>query len=127
MMMTLYADEARDQARDDWDRDLNPDGFAGRHAGPADAQAAKNAPPARDLKAVHNALHWLTDEALGRIPILPAGTRLLQGATYVDLRSPDRHEFTATADMAAGPDNWYVPKSEVDYQLWNRLLGKPAD
>jgi hypothetical protein len=25
--------------------------------------------------------------------------------------------------MEVGPDNWYVPKSEVDYQLWNRLIG----
>jgi len=23
----------------------------------------------------------------------------------------------------AGSDNWYVPKTEVDYQLWNRLTG----
>ena len=23
----------------------------------------------------------------------------------------------------AGPANWYVPKTEVDYQLWNRLIG----
>jgi len=23
--------------------------------------------------------------------------------------------------MEAGSDNWYVPKTEVDYQLWNRL------
>jgi len=25
--------------------------------------------------------------------------------------------------MEAGSDNWYVPKTEVDYQLWNRLTG----
>jgi hypothetical protein len=25
-------------------------------------------------------------------------------------------------NMEAGPEHSYVPKSEVDYQLWNRLL-----
>jgi hypothetical protein len=25
--------------------------------------------------------------------------------------------------MEAGPENWYVPKSEIDYQLWNLLIG----
>jgi hypothetical protein len=25
--------------------------------------------------------------------------------------------------MVAGPDNRYVNKSDVDYELWNRLIG----
>ncbi len=25
--------------------------------------------------------------------------------------------------MEVGPDNLYVPKTEVGYQLWNRLTG----
>jgi hypothetical protein len=115
--------ERRNEQRDDFDRDLNPDEFAGRNAGPADAQAEKAAPTARDLKAVDSGLGWLTDEALRRIPLLPAGSRLKQGATYIDLKSPHPREFTATAGMEAGPDNWFAPKSEVDYQLWNRLIG----
>ncbi|HVG00957.1 MAG TPA: hypothetical protein VND68_14045 [Chloroflexia bacterium] len=51
------------------------------------------------------------------------GSRLEQNATYIDLRTHDREEFTARGDMEAGPENWYVPKTEVDYQLWNRLIG----
>jgi hypothetical protein len=27
------------------------------------------------------------------------------------------------ADMTASSENWYVPKSGVDYELWNRLIG----
>ena len=54
--------------------------------------------------------------------LLP-GTRLQQGASYADMRDPDRKEFTARADMVASEENWYVPKTEVDYQLWNRLIG----
>jgi hypothetical protein len=25
--------------------------------------------------------------------------------------------------MIAGPQNYYVPKSRVDYEMWNRLRG----
>ena len=46
-----------------------------------------------------------------------------QGATYLDLSHRDRGPFTAGADMVAGPANRYVPKSEVEYPLWNRLVG----
>ena len=60
---------------------------------------------------------------MGDAPVLPAGSRLEQNATYIDLRDPDRQEFTAMSGMEAGPDTWYVPKSEVPYELWNRLLG----
>jgi hypothetical protein len=55
--------------------------------------------------------------------VLPKGSRLEYRATYIDLKNPSPHEFTATGDMVAGPDNWYVAKDVVDYQLWNRLLG----
>jgi hypothetical protein len=30
-------------------------------------------------------------------------------------------EFTGMNNMTAGPDNWYVPKSQTDYEIWNRL------
>ena len=65
----------------------------------------------------------MTADALKQIPVLWAGARLEQGATYIDLRDPRRREFTATGDMSAGDDNWYVPKDAVDYELWNRLIG----
>ena len=54
---------------------------------------------------------------------MPRGSRLEQGATYVDLQDPQLREIKAMGNMEAGPNNWYVPKSEVDYQLWNRLIG----
>ena len=68
-------------------------------------------------------LEGITDDGLKQIPVLWEGMRLEQGATYIDLRDPERREFTATADMFAGRDNWYVPKHGVDYELWNRLIG----
>jgi len=78
---------------------------------------------AYDLKEAHRMLEGITDDGLKQIPVLWPGTRLDQGATYIDLREPRRREFTATADMIAGEDHWYVPKHDVDYELWNRLIG----
>jgi hypothetical protein len=54
---------------------------------------------------------------------VPPGTRLAQGAVYVDLQDQMLREFTATGDMTTESNNWYAPKKEVDYQLWNRLIG----
>jgi hypothetical protein len=49
--------------------------------------------------------------------------RLEQGAKYIDLVDPDRRECTATGDIHVRPGAYYVPKHEVDYVLWNRLIG----
>ena len=83
----------------------------------------KDARTAFDVKGAHRRLRELSDDQLRQIPILPQGSPLEQGATYIDLRDLDRGEFTATGPVKAGRDHWYVPKSEVGYQLWNRLIG----
>ena len=57
------------------------------------------------------------------VPRCKPGARLQQGATYVDLNDLGRGEFTATGDMTAGPNNWYVAKDDVHYNLWNLLIG----
>jgi hypothetical protein len=54
---------------------------------------------------------------------LPEGSRLEQGAKYIDLADPARRQFTATGDVHVQPGGYYVPKHEVDYVLWNRLIG----
>lgn len=64
-----------------------------------------------------------TDDELKQIPVLPQGSRLEQGATYIDLKDSERKEFTAMGGMEASADNWYVPKTEVSYPLSNRLIG----
>jgi len=104
-------------------QDLNPDAMAGQNVGMAGPHPEKQAPTAYDLKEVHRRFQELTDDELKQIPILPEGSRLEQGATYIDLRNIERGELTATGGMEADPDNWYVPKSEVPYEIWNRLLG----
>lgn len=112
-----------DAKSDEWQRDLNPNPTAGQNVGLNTAGAEKNAPTAHDIKEVHRLLNNYSDDELKRIPILPSGTRLKQGAIYINLATPECKEFTAMGGMEAGPEDFYVPKSEVDYPLWNRLIG----
>jgi hypothetical protein len=109
---------------DNYQQDLNPEGGAGLNVGtvgphPEKSEAVRTA---YDIKPLHRCLQDLTDDELKGIPVMPRGSRLEQGATYIDLRQDDPEEFTARGDMEAGPANWYVPKTEVDYTLWNRLI-----
>lgn len=108
-----------------WREDLNPDSLAGLNYG-VEGPHPEKSPDVRtayDVKKLHRRLHNLADDELKTIPIMPTGSRLEQGATYIDLRESEPHEFTAMGNMEAAPNNWYVPKSEVDYVLWNRLIG----
>ncbi len=112
-----------DQKQDEWEQDLHPQPMAGRNYGLEGPQTEKNAPTAYEIKELHSVLQGYTDDELKQIPVIPQGTRLQQGAKYIDLMDPERKEFTAMGGMEVGPENQYVPKTEVDYQLWNRLKG----
>ena len=77
---------------------------------------------AYEFKELYAKLADLTDDELKQISILPTGTRLEQGSRYIDLNHLERGEFVAAdASTVAGPENYYVPKKETDYVLWNRL------
>ncbi len=115
--------EQSTEQQDEWQQDLNPNPMAGQNVGVESSQGEKEAPTASEIKEVQRHLEGLTKDELKQIPVLPEGMRLKQGATYVDLRDAERQEFTARGDMETSADNWYVPKSEVDYILWNRLTG----
>jgi hypothetical protein len=106
-----------------YQHDLNPDAMAGQNIGLGETQPAKTAPTAHDVKPVHRRFQEFSDDELKDIRILPEGSRLEQGATYLDLTNLELGEFTATGDMRAGPNNWLVAKKEVPYPLWNRLIG----
>ena len=110
--------------RDDFDKDLRPDEFAGENDGANDAQNEKEAPSAYEFKELHGKFPQLDNADLKDIPILPAGTRLDQGATYLDLNNPEKGEYSAVSNETVGEKDYIVPKKEVDYLLWNRLTGK---
>lgn len=118
-----YQPSGKDRDTDDFDRDLHPDGLGGRNVGMEGSHPEKGSPKtAHDLKNLNRQLNDLDNSDLKNIPVMPEGSRLEQGATYIDLRG-DCTEFTAMGNESAGPKNAYVPKSEVDYQLWNHLIG----
>jgi hypothetical protein len=101
--------------------DLSPGHLAGQNLG-AEPDREVGFASAYDMRDLHRSLD-LPDDELKRVPVLRAGERLQQGATYLDLRDPARGEFAATGDMAAGPSNAYVAKDQVAYDTWNRLRG----
>jgi hypothetical protein len=104
----------------DFDRDLRPYDRSGEDHG-ENQTLVPGARSADELKSMHTILAALTDDELKNITILPAGTRLEQGAKYIDLRHLERGEFVATSTMVADSANAYVAKKETDYLLWNRL------
>jgi hypothetical protein len=103
---------------EDFAYDLNPDNLAGENHGPRVGEYELSA---YDVKELHNRLSDLTDDELKGIMIVPVGSRLEQGAKYIDLQHLERGEFTATADMVPDEEHYYVPKKETDYVTWNRL------
>ena len=109
-----------EQHPDEYRADLNPNYRAGNNDGPRDRQFRT----AYDIKDLHRNLRDLRDDELKQIPILNEGDRLEQNAVYFDLRYPERGMIVAMGGMVVGPDNWYVPKSDTDYQLWNLIIGE---
>jgi hypothetical protein len=107
---------------DGFDRDLHPDPLAGQNIGPR-SDPTQNARTAYDVKSVHRSLRDWPDDELKEIPVLEEGAPLQQGATYLNLREPERGEIRAMGDMRATAGDAYVPKDHVPYPTWNRLRG----
>ena len=103
---------------------MGPGAGGGYNAGIAGEHPEKgNVKTAFDLKGVHSAFDDFTDDELKQIPVMPEGARLEEGGTYIDLADPAAAEITAHGVMEAGKGHRYVAKTEVDYELWNRLRG----
>lgn len=117
------ADQSGQDHPDNFQNDLNREPLAGVNFGMEGPHAEKDAPTADNFKDLHERFPQFRNDELQQLPILPLGTRLDQGAKYFDLNHPDDGEIAATSDMVAQEHNLFVPKSEVDYQLWNRLRG----
>jgi hypothetical protein len=79
---------------------------------------------AYDLKDVHRALSDFSDDDLKQIPIIPEGTRLDQGATYIDLAHEPVTEVKVNAGVVTRAGQFYVPKNRVPYTIWNRLIAE---
>ena len=90
---------------------------------PGQSHAAEST-PGSDEKDLHARFNDLTPTELSRLAILEPGTRLEQGGVYADLNDLAAGPFKAIGSHEAGPANRYIAKSETDYELWNRLVGR---
>ena len=92
--------------------DLNPDAL----------NLERIAGSAADFKSIIRELNDVPESVLSRVPIVDAGSRLKQGATYFDMAAPQLGEFVATGDMEAGQGSRIVPKAQTDREAWDFLL-----
>ncbi|HEU5229544.1 MAG TPA: hypothetical protein VFU49_17130 [Ktedonobacteraceae bacterium] len=106
---------------DYFNQDLHGDNLAGENYGLRGPEIVDYHHSANDIKSLHTTLADLSDDELKNIVIVSQGSRLEQGAKYIDLRHLEQGEFAATANMIAEPDHLYVPKKDIGYVLWNRL------
>jgi len=115
--------QARQKHPDEWQQDLNPNHMAGQNIGTLESSED------HELTAFHlrkrgRDLRGLDDNDLKLVPVVPEGTRLQQGATYVNLADDKPREFKATANMTASAGDAYAPKDRVPYEVWNKIIGE---
>lgn len=106
----------------EWSGDLNPNRMEGQNIGPSSKRDDLRANNAADIDVLAGRLNDFSRDELSQIPIVPTGTKLKQGAVYLDMRIPASVPFTATADIKATEMNHYAPKAEIPYDLWDRLV-----
>lgn len=102
-------------------RDLAPDASKGLNHGQDGAPTAKRA--GSEIKKLHEMLTDFSPQELRQLPVLCEGARLETKATYINLADPRPHEIQALGNEDVGPDDLYIDKKDVPYQLWNRILG----
>jgi hypothetical protein len=113
----------------EYQRGLNPNSMAGQNVGAPEVapevaiERMDDTRTAYDIKDIHRRLAEIPNNELKDIRVLAEGSRLLQGATYLDLKDLEKGEFTATADMEVLTDSWIIAKKNVPYTIWNLFLG----
>jgi hypothetical protein len=110
-----------DQKDDQYQQDLNPNPKAGFNIGADGEKPGRFERTAADINTLAQQMAGYSDEDLNRIPVLKPGTRLEQGAKYINLKDPARKEFVGMASDSVDEGDYIVPKSQVGYDLWNRL------
>ena len=109
-----------DDVADEFSEDMAPldvPGAPTHRPGHADESTS-----AVEVKELHD-LNLRSDE-LAELQVLDPGTRLEQGAVYLDLNDLGAGEFTAMGGQEAVAGRRYIAKRDTDYELWNRLIGR---
>jgi hypothetical protein len=121
MTSRIYRPE--DKHPEPYQQDLNPDASKGLNWGLVGPHPEKHhARTAYDVKELHDLLCEFRDDELKRIPVMPPGARLESNATYINFRESEPQEFTAEGNEELTETDLVVPKAEVDYELWNKLI-----
>jgi len=79
---------------------------------------------APEVKAAVDLVPDMTREDWKRVHLLRPGNRLQTGDKYLDLRDLRRGELVATGEETVSSSSLFVHKNDVDYEIWNRLLGR---
>jgi hypothetical protein len=122
-----YKPQEEKKHPDEWERDLNPHRLEGQNIGRHPLDQDPNARTAADIKDLVRALRDFSAEELREIPIVPGGAQLKQGAVYLDLSNTAAAPFTASGGMTSRENSYVVPKAEIPYEHWNRLLAARDD
>ena len=105
-------------------QDLNPNYLAGDNYGERDPDPDFGSSTAYDVKGAHNALEDWEDDDLKQVPILPVGTRLQQGATYLDLGRYEEARNMLSVYLERRP---YDAEGLYHYGQVLEKLGEPAE
>ena len=108
--------QAEDPTFDEQMRDQTPDRIR--------QEAATNVTAGDEQKALTKKLPQLSDDELGRLAVIEAGTQLPQGSVFLDLNDLQAGPFKAIGGQEADRKQRLIAKSETDYELWNRLAGR---
>lgn len=74
-----------------------------------------------EVKELYALLPDFHKDDLRRLFVVPRGARLKQGDVFCDTRFRERGELVAHGEEEVH-DELLVPKSAVDYEIWNKLL-----
>ncbi len=109
----------------EWSADLNPDFMKGQNVGTL-AEETEPVRYASELKELRQRWQGFDLSELREIPVLLQGARLKQGATYALIGNSDLHVLRAQGGAVVQEGYYAVPKAEVPYQFWNRLINAPV-
>jgi hypothetical protein len=95
----------------------------------ADEERRREVPRLRaiDVRAHHRILQAMSEDDLGRIPLLPEGQRLTRYKEHLDLHDPARANFLAEGTEVVKPGQRIVAKADVPREIWDRLIDAAHD
>ena len=107
----------------DFDNDLHPHNRAGQNNS-TDRNEGRTAFILKENEStLHARLQKLPDQELKQIPLLDTGTRLQEGAAYLDLRNLDGGAFQGMNNREVGAGDAFTSKSHLDHEQFAYLTG----